>query len=157
MEQRQRVQAIIIQNNEVLFGAGMLKGKEYRHFFIGGGIEEGETPEEAVMRELKEEANVDGTIIFKFRNEYKENHHTYLVEIGEQEVSLGCDPEDEEVNKDINLRTLQELEFIPLSECSRFSLIDVVYFKILLEECNNRSYFPEWYREVKRLVEDYTM
>jgi hypothetical protein len=79
------------------------------------------------------------------------------VEIGEQEVSLGCDPEDEEVNKDINLRTLQELEFIPLSECSRFSLIDVVYFKILLEECNNRSYFAEWYREVKRLVKDYTM
>lgn len=43
MERRQRVQAIIIQNNKVLFGAGILKEKEYRHFFIGGGIEEGES------------------------------------------------------------------------------------------------------------------
>lgn len=68
MKQRQRVQAIIIQNNKVLFGAGMLKGKEYRHFFIDG-----------------------------------------------------------------------------------------VYFKILLEECNNRNYFPEWYGEMKRLVESYIM
>lgn len=157
MEQRQRVQAIIIQNNKVLFGAGILKGKEYRHFFIGGGIEEGETPEKAIIREIREEANVEWTIIFKFRNEYKENHHTYLVEIGEQEVFLGYDPEDEEVNKDIKLRTLQELEFIPLSECSRFSLIDVVYCKILLEECSNRSYFPEWYCQMKALVESYIL
>lgn len=157
MEQRQRVQAIIIKDNKVLFGAGMLEGKEYRHFFIGGGIEEGETPEEAIIREIREEANVIGTIVFKFENEYKENHHTFLVEIGEQEVSLGYDPEDEEVNMDEHLRTLQKLEFIPLNECSRFSLIDIVYFKILLEKYNNRNYFPEWYVEMKRLVESYIL
>lgn len=93
MEQRQRVQAIIIKNNKVLFGAGMLKGKEYRHFFIGGGIEEGETPEQTIVREIREEANVDGIIIFRFKNEYKENHHTFLVKIGDQEASLGYDPE----------------------------------------------------------------
>ena len=28
--------------------------------FLGGGIEEGETPEHAVIRELKEECRVDG-------------------------------------------------------------------------------------------------
>lgn len=43
MEQRQKAQAIIIQNNNALFGTGMLKGKEYKRFFLGGGIEESET------------------------------------------------------------------------------------------------------------------
>lgn len=157
MEQRQRAQAIIIQNNKMLFGAGMLKGKQYRHFFIGGGIEKGETPEQAIVREIREETNIEGTIVFKFNNEYKENHHTFLVEIGEQEVSLGYDPEDEEVNMDAHLRTLQKLELIPLIEVSRFSLIDIMYFKVLLEECNNRRYFPEWYVEMKALVESYIL
>ncbi|GKX65869.1 NUDIX domain-containing protein [Inconstantimicrobium mannanitabidum] len=153
MGQRQRVQAIAIQNNGVLFGSGMIDEKQNTHFFIGGGIEEGETAEEAIIRELREEANVDATIIFKFEKEYKENHHTFLVKIGEQEVSLGYDPEEEEVEKPANLKALQKLEFIALNEGSRFSAIDLEYFKILLEECNARSYFPEWYGKMKRLVE----
>ncbi len=66
MKSRQRVQAIIIQDKKVLFGAGMVNEKDFRHFFIGGGIEEGESPEEAILRELREEANVDGIIVFKF-------------------------------------------------------------------------------------------
>lgn len=152
MVYRQRVQAIIIQNNKALFGSGVLKEKGYRHFFIGGGIEKGESPEEAIVRELREEANVVGTILIKFENEYKENHHTFLVDIGEQEATLGYDPEDEEVEKSSRFRTLQKLEFIPLSECDEFSLIDIMYFKILLEECNKRNYYLEWYEEMKRLV-----
>lgn len=153
MKQRQRVQAVIIQNNKVLFGAGMMKGKDYRHFFIGGGVEEGDTLEEAIIRELREEANVDGAIIFKFANEYKENHHTFLLDIGNQSTSLGYDPEDEEINKDKHLRTLQKLEFISFSEYNKFTSIDIMYFKILLEECNRRCYLPEWYEELKKLVE----
>lgn len=154
MGQRQRVQAIAIQNNRVLFGSGMIDEKQNRRFFIGGGIEEGETAEEAIIRELMEEANVEATIIFKFEKEYKENHHTFLVEIGEQEVSLGYDPEDEEVGKPAHLKALQKLEFIQLNQGFRFSSIDLEYFKILLEECNARSYVPEWYGKIKRLVEN---
>lgn len=150
MEQRQRVQAIIIQNNKVLFGAGRV-GQEYRHFFIGGGIEKGETPEEAIVREIKEETNTVGTIIFKFENEYKENHHTFLATIGEQKVVLGYDPEEEEVN--INSRALQNLEFIGLEEYSRFTSIDISYFKLLMEECNNRNYVMQEHDKIKSLVE----
>jgi len=155
MKNRQRVQAIIIQNNKVLFGAGIVNGKDFRHFFIGGGIEEGESAKEAVIRELKEETNVDGTIIFKFAKEYKENHHTFLVDIGNQRTILGYDPEDEEADMPINLRTLQKLEFIPINEYDRFTIIDIKYFKILLEECNNREISLHWVTTMKRLVENY--
>ena len=153
MKNRQRVQAIIIQNNKVLFGSGLVNGKDFRHFFIGGGIEEGENPEEAIMRELMEEANVDGSIIFKFEKEYKEDHHTFLIDIGNKSVTLGYDPEDEEM--ETNFRMLQKLELIPINEYDRFSLIDIVYFKILLEECNNRNYFPKWFAELEILIESY--
>lgn len=152
MEKRQRVQAIVIQDNKVLFGAGMVNEKEYRHFFIGGGVEKGETSEEAIVREVKEETGCKGTIIFKFTNEYKENHHTFLVDIGNQVVSLGYDPEPEELDKEQHLRALQKLQFIPLSEPNSFSLIDIEYFKILLKELNNRNYFPEWFEELKKML-----
>jgi ADP-ribose pyrophosphatase YjhB (NUDIX family) len=155
MKNRQRVQAIIIQNNKVLFGAGIVNGKEFRHFFIGGGVEEGESSDEAVIRELKEEANVDGTIIFKFTKEYKKNHHTFLVDIGNQTTSLGYDPEDEEVEMLIHLRTLQRIEFIPIEEYDRFTLIDIEYFRILIEECNNRGISSQWINAMKTLVQNY--
>ena len=109
MKNRQRVQAIIIQNDKVLFGAGMLKGKEFRHFFIGGGIEQGENPEDAIMREIMEEANVAGEIIFKFFVEYKEDHHTFFVDIGNKTVTLGYDPEDEEVQMGTNLKDTSKI------------------------------------------------
>jgi ADP-ribose pyrophosphatase YjhB (NUDIX family) len=155
MKNRQRVQAIIIQNNKVLFGAGIVNGGELRHFFIGGGVEEGESPEAAVIRELKEETNVDGTVIFKFTKEYTENHHTFLVDIGSQTISLGYDPEDEEVEMPIHLRTLQSIEFIPIDEYNRFTLIDIEYFRILLQECNNRGIYSQWIVAMKTLVQNY--
>ena len=40
--------------------------------FVQGGIDEGESPEKAVLRELKEETNLDGTIVKKldFKSDY---------------------------------------------------------------------------------------
>lgn len=155
MKYRQRVQAVIIQDKKVLFGVGMLKGKELRHFFIGGGIDEGECPEGAMLRELREEANVEGEIILKFLKEYKENHHTFLVDIGNKSVTLGYDPEDVEVSKPTNLRALQKLEFISINEYQKFSPIDIEYFKILIGECNHRGIFLPWFNEMKILIERY--
>jgi len=65
------------------------------------------------------------------------------MDIGNKCVTLGYDPEDEEVKRPISLRTLQKLEFIPISEYDRFSLIDIEYFRILIEECNSRNDFPK--------------
>lgn len=64
----------------------------------GGGIEHGEAPDGAALRELKEECRVDGRLLkLTSMVEYGKDdcHHTYLVDIGDQTPSLGVDPEKE--------------------------------------------------------------
>lgn len=151
MSQKQIVQGIIIQDNKVLFGSGMINKKYVNRFFIGGGLGKEETLEEAMLRGLKEEIRVDGEIIFKFTNEFEKNHHTFLININNQEVSLEKDTEN--ISNGDRMREIQKLEFIPLKEYNRFSLIDRAYFKIVIDECDERKYFPSWYDNMKALVE----
>lgn len=152
MSQKQIVQGIIIQNNSVLFAAGVINKKYINRFFIGGGLGHEESLEEAMVRGLKEEVSVDGEIIFKFTNEFEKNHHTFLVDINNQEVKLAKDAE--KISNENKMRAIQKLEFIPLKEYNRFSLIDIAYFKILIDECNERKYFPSWYDDMKDLVKE---
>lgn len=140
-----RAQAIIIQDSKALFGYGIVKG-EMRHFFIGGGIEEGETSEEAVLREIIEEANVHGKIVFKIADD------TFLVDIGGQTPVVGYDPEEEEQSRPENLRTLQGLMFVPLEDKDGFTSIDIKYLRLLEAECNKHEYFPQWYNKLVKLV-----
>jgi ADP-ribose pyrophosphatase YjhB (NUDIX family) len=61
----------------------------------GGGVEDGETPEFAAVRELKEECLVDGTKLKLISMIAHDNHvnYTYYADIGTQEPALGVDPE----------------------------------------------------------------
>jgi 8-oxo-dGTP pyrophosphatase MutT (NUDIX family) len=62
----------------------------------GGGMEEGETPEAAALRELWEECSVRGQILREVSQVYFENserYHTFLVDIGGQTPGLPDDPE----------------------------------------------------------------
>ena len=62
----------------------------------GGGIEDGETPSEAALRELEEECCVQGVIIHEINRTIqpeKYGTHTFLVDIGNQSPQLGFDPE----------------------------------------------------------------
>lgn len=62
----------------------------------GGGLEESETLEEGVLREVREECNVDGRVLRLTSNLIEVSgveSFTYLVDIGDQEASLGHDPE----------------------------------------------------------------
>lgn len=141
---RQRAQSIIIQDNRTLFGVGLIGKELYGHFFIGGGVENGESAEEAAIRELREEANIEGKILFKLEDEYLKNHNTFLVDIGEQVPSLGVDPELEKQGKDLAQRAFQGLELLDLKEFEKFTSIDITYFKTLISECKKRSYKPDW-------------
>jgi 8-oxo-dGTP diphosphatase len=62
----------------------------------GGGVEQGETPAEAALRELREECCVDGVIIRETsRWAYLEDEHcTFLVDIGDQTPRVGTHPTD---------------------------------------------------------------
>lgn len=51
---RQRAAALIIRDHQILLIRRIRDGQEY-YIFPGGGIEAGETPEQAVRREIQEE------------------------------------------------------------------------------------------------------
>lgn len=53
--------AVVIRENQLLVMFRRKKGKEY-FAFPGGGVEEGETEEEALIREIKEETSIDAKI-----------------------------------------------------------------------------------------------
>lgn len=91
-----RASCLVIRDNKILMVKHKQDGIEY-YCLPGGGIEIGETPEQAAVRELKEECLVDGkiinmTCICNLPYENKQNY-TFHVDIGEQEPKLGHDPE----------------------------------------------------------------
>jgi 8-oxo-dGTP pyrophosphatase MutT (NUDIX family) len=147
-----RAQCIVIQNGEVLFGYG--KG---HHFFIGGRLEDGETPEQAALRELTEEANVEGTILFRIDepaspdrlSSVYSDHATFLVDIGEQMPILGTDPEEADPGDEISLAGL---EMVPLTDIAAFTWIDIRYFASLVSECVKRNAEFPWLGEMNDLL-----
>ncbi|MCK5826878.1 NUDIX hydrolase [Candidatus Bipolaricaulota bacterium] len=90
-----RVQAIVIRDRKILMAKHREAETEY-WCLPGGGLESDETLEEGVLRELKEEGNVDGIVLRLTANVIEISgieSFTYLVDIGHQEPSFGQDPE----------------------------------------------------------------
>jgi len=101
MEYKSGVLCLVVRNNKIL----MVKHRrpnQHEYFTLpGGGIESGESPEQAAIRELQEECGVTGEIITKlseYRFTFGDNAiiHTFHIEIGNQEPILGTDPEKEQ-------------------------------------------------------------
>ena len=83
---------IVIRDSKILLIRQRRDGREY-YGRPGGGIEPGETPEQAAIRELWEECNVTGKII-KSLGTYRCPHvgttvHSFQVDIGDQTPMLG--------------------------------------------------------------------
>jgi len=97
MDYKGRAQCLVIRDNKILLVKHRQEEGEW-YCSPGGGIEAGETPEQAALRELQEECNVLGTIIKRtsiYTDPYdaEKFFYTYHVDIGEQIPSLGYDPE----------------------------------------------------------------
>ncbi|MCL1858784.1 MAG: NUDIX hydrolase [Oscillospiraceae bacterium] len=92
-----RAQCLVVRDNKIL----MVKhdsGDYWCYCLPGGGIEHGETPEQAAIRELQEECCVNGRIIKKtseYIDPFDDNtfFYTYHIDIDNQTPSLGIDPE----------------------------------------------------------------
>lgn len=59
---RNRSQAMVCRDGKLLLVEHRMKGRDFFNL-PGGGIEENETPEEAALRELNEEAGVSLSLI----------------------------------------------------------------------------------------------
>lgn len=99
---RIRAVAIVIKDSSILLMHRINKDRGEYWTFIGGGVEEGETVEEAVLRELYEETSVKASInklfsIFKNdgsgRYHHTAEHHFYLCDYISGTPKLGNGPE----------------------------------------------------------------
>ena len=84
MEKRVSSRAIIIDDNKLLtmFRRKVKKDGSVKEYYVipGGGLEENETLEENVIRELKEEFNVDIEIVkFLSTEEYEDTIANYFL------------------------------------------------------------------------------
>ncbi len=101
MIKRERAQALLIQNGKVLLAKHHdLTIDQIYWCMPGGGIEAGELPEQAAVRELKEETNLDVRIIAKIGvlelpgvTAGYTRGHTFLAEVIGGDMEKGHDPE----------------------------------------------------------------
>lgn len=87
-----RSSAVIVDNGKVLVIHRVKEGREYC-ILPGGSMEDGESGEETLVRELKEEASIDVGIIKKLGEVYNEfdgrTHRLFLCRIIGGTVRLG--------------------------------------------------------------------
>jgi 8-oxo-dGTP diphosphatase len=111
---RERASSAVISKGRI----AMVKVvEEHRSFWTlpGGGIEEGETHEEAAVREAKEEINLDIKVLrFLFEHKYSAGtEYCYLAEPldDKQQISVGSDPE-----LDANKQILKKAEWVAIAQ-----------------------------------------
>ncbi|MCR8632097.1 NUDIX domain-containing protein [Paenibacillus radicis (ex Xue et al. 2023)] len=114
--ERPRAFGAIIKDNDILMVQEVYKDREF-WTLPGGGLENGETFEQAVIREVKEEVNLSCRVVkFLFTHRYTGGtENCYLLElIDEDELpSLGFDPElpvDKQTLSDVRWRSINELK-----------------------------------------------
>ena len=87
---RQRATAIVVRDGRIL----VVRDKFRPAFMLpGGGIDDGESPEVAVARELKEETTLTATDTkYLFTHDGKYNHHHVFSVEADGEVDIAHDP-----------------------------------------------------------------
>ncbi len=114
---KDRAVAVVLRGDRILMEKTVNGGRTF-YAAPGGGVEEGETPERAVLRELREECGLDGRVerllsIVRRREDEDTREYAFEVSVPEgQEAVTGGDPElpaDEQLIRDVQWLRLDEL------------------------------------------------
>lgn len=111
---RPRAFAAIIKNNYILMTKHVYPDGSF-WTLPGGGLEAGETYEEAVIREVKEEVNLDVEVVnYLFTGQYSGGEERcFLVRpLNDKEAALGYDPElgDKQTLKEVKWHSLVSMK-----------------------------------------------
>lgn len=124
---RTRVRAIIIKDENIILIKRTKKDEIY-FVFPGGGVEEGETEKEALVREIKEELGLDTEVkeLTTSRPLSRSNadqiEYFYLCDVIGGVLGTGNGPEFQENSKS-EYDGIHEVISIPLSEISQLNLM----------------------------------
>jgi 8-oxo-dGTP diphosphatase len=116
-------EAIIIQNDSVLMVKQYVQRGDIVWNFPGGGIEEGESPEQACIREVKEETGYD----IRLKGLLHENNKKYSFIGGVIGGELFLDNDNQD-NLDII-----EIAWIPLTELKKFDSITLPMLELVMK------------------------
>ncbi|MGN7386355.1 NUDIX hydrolase [Sporosarcina sp. SAFN-015] len=127
---RDRGSAVIIEGDKIVLIKRNRDGEEY-YVFPGGGIEKGESPEQATIREAFEELGVRIDVIKCLGTvEFKGKQHYFISKIVGGEFGTGQGEEYEE-NRN---RGIYEPMWIPISELDSLDVRPMEIAKILIEQ-----------------------
>ena len=145
---RNRSMALVVRDNRILM-VQTYRFNRYINELPGGGIEKGESPEEAALRELKEECGLQGTINRQLNTLHWKDGSTeyvFLVDVPPDcEPIVGVDPEidegEEQAIKNVRFMKLNELSEKDRAFLWSYGLLDVDnYFDIVLSWGDEISY-----------------
>lgn len=116
-----RVSAIILKDGKILLIHRKKNGEEY-WVFPGGGVEDTETPEAGIIREVKEETNLDvlrhELLFYAYNEASKSAQPFYLCEVAGEEIKIVGEEKDKH-----SLTNWYQLEWVELSSLKNIWLV----------------------------------